>query len=377
MTVERYGNAVELRADGRRISGTVVLYGETADSRGAMILPGAGASTRALGARRERFAPRSYVATVPAVALNIEHRQLQAAAWYPDGGMELIDDEDALRFTADLPAIPAGDMALDGVRSGKYKGVSIEFRALAERMQAGERVIERYELHGIGLTERPVFSGSTVEARQIETAAIRGTIQADGNAIYDCECLGGRGSALCKVRFEVGSFDKVLERVEAARESAGRQPSRPMLPPDVIPAPRPATIIPPAPVLPQVEAQNVVAHIGSFRPADILGDTNSGNLILQLLGGVLFVGLEPAAVETEAGQSLIQAAEVADVHMRPLIDFDLSEYTDEDDIRVYTDAWITSLLFKTALRSEGWTPIDIVSLLVGASLAPGPDTLFL
>ena len=122
----------------------------------------------------------------------------------------------------------------------------------------------------------------------------------------------------------------------------------------------------------------MVAHIGSFRPADILGDTNSGNLILQLLGGVhLFVGLEPAAVETEAGQSLIQAAEVADVHMRPLIDFDLSEYTDEDDIRVYTDAWITSLLFKTALRSEGWTPIDIAALLVGASLAPGPDTLFL
>ena len=218
MTVERYGNAVELRADGRRISGTVVLYGETADSRGAMILPGAGASTRALGARRERFAPRSYVATVPAVALNIEHRQLQAAAWYPGGGLTLIDDADALRFTADLPAIPAGDMALDGVRSGKYKGVSVEFRALAERMQDGERVIERYELHGIGLTERPVYAGSTVEARQLETAAIRGTIQADGNAIYDCDCLGGRGSALCKVRFEVGSFDKVLERVEAARE---------------------------------------------------------------------------------------------------------------------------------------------------------------
>ena len=366
MTVERYGNAVELRAEGRQISGVVVQYGETADPSRAM-------RQQARGARRERFAPRSYVASVPAVPLNIEHRALQAAAWYPGGGLTLIDDAEALRFKADLPEIPAGDMALNGVRSGLYKGVSVEFRALAESMQARERVIEQYELHGIGLTERPVYAGSIVEARQIETAAIRGTIQADGGRIYDCDCVGGRGSAVCKVSFSVGSFDKTLERVDAAKETSQRQPARPMLPPDVL------DLLPPA--LPQVEAQNVVAHIGSFDPSRVLGDTNSGALFLALFGNILNIGLEPSALETEAGRALVQALETTDLHARPLIDFDRSEFTDEGEVRTYFDVWLQSILFKTALRSGGWLPITKAAGgdpgAAFGNLLPTADTLFL
>ena len=348
MTVERYGNTVELRADGRTLRGVVVPYGQAADPSRAM-------RQLAGGAKRERFAVGSYVASMPTVPLNIEHRALQAAAWYPDGGLQLMDSAEALRFEATLPGIPAADLALDGVRNGKFRGVSLEFRALNESRQGGERIIEAFELHGVGLTGRPIYSGSTVEARQLETAAVRGTIQADGGQVYDCDCVGSKDNPVCKVRFEVGSFDKAIERSAVAREqTARRRPLPPMMPVDV-PQVIPAPVIPPA--APVAEAQNIVAHTGSFRPGSILGDTNSGVLVLSLIGNLLNIGLEDAALETAAGRELAEAVNVGEVHARPLIDFDRSEYTDEDEIRTYTDVWLTSILFKTALRTDGWLAV--------------------
>ena len=136
-----------------------------------------------------------------------------------------------------------------------------------------------------------------------------------------------------------------------------------------------------APVLPQVEVQNVVAHTGSFNPGSVLGDTNSGALLLALIGTILNIGLEPAALETEAGRALIEAAATVDIHARPLIDFDRSEFVDDGEVRIYQSVWLQSIIFKTALRSGGWLPIFIATGgdpgAAFGNLLPTADTLFL
>ena len=59
-----------------------------------------------------------------------------------------------------MPPIPAGDRALDEIRTGKAAGLSVEFRALKESRVAGVRVIEEAELSGVGIVARPSYEGS-------------------------------------------------------------------------------------------------------------------------------------------------------------------------------------------------------------------------
>ena len=51
------------------------------------------------------------------------------------------------------------------VRSGVLRGLSIEFRAVAERIEAGVRVIERAVLRGVAVVDTPAYPASEVEAR--------------------------------------------------------------------------------------------------------------------------------------------------------------------------------------------------------------------
>ncbi|MDE0378661.1 MAG: HK97 family phage prohead protease [Rhodospirillales bacterium] len=143
---ERRDIATELRAEGRRLSGTVIAYGDVAPSW------------------RERFEPGA-LRMASAVSLNIEHDRLRAVAWTPGGGLDLEDSEEALRMVAEIPPIPAGDVALELVRRGVAKGLSIGFHAEAERREAGLRVIERAELRTIGIVRAPAYRESRVEAR--------------------------------------------------------------------------------------------------------------------------------------------------------------------------------------------------------------------
>ena len=139
--------SVEIRAEGRRLSGTVLSYGDVSPTH------------------RERFEPGALM-LAEAVPLNLRHDRMVTVGWFPNGGMVLEADETALRMTADLPPLPAADVALERVRAaGGAMGLSIEFKALAERRESGLRVIERAELRGIAITEKPSYHGSRVEAR--------------------------------------------------------------------------------------------------------------------------------------------------------------------------------------------------------------------
>ena len=143
---ERRDIATELRAEGRRLSGAVLVYGDVSPTH------------------RERFEPGA-LRMADTVPLNIGHDAMRAVAWQPGGGLELADGEDALRMVAEIPAIPAGDAALAMVREGRAKGLSIEFRAVRERREAGLRVIEEAELRGVAIVSRPSYEQSRVEAR--------------------------------------------------------------------------------------------------------------------------------------------------------------------------------------------------------------------
>ena len=100
----------ELRAEGRRLSGTVLHFADVSLSH------------------RERFAPGSIVLG-ESVHLDLFHDAERAVAWHPGGGLELRIEPDAIRMSAELPPIPAADRALAEIRSGKVNGLSVEFVA--------------------------------------------------------------------------------------------------------------------------------------------------------------------------------------------------------------------------------------------------------
>ena len=144
--VERRAALGEIRVEGRRLTGTVLRYGEVSPTH------------------KERFAPGS-IRMAGAVHLDLAHDRERVIAYQPGGGLELTDQGEALELTAELPPIPAADRALDDIRAGKVTGLSVEFRAVKESRVNGVRVIEEAELSGVAIVVRPSYGGSRVEAR--------------------------------------------------------------------------------------------------------------------------------------------------------------------------------------------------------------------
>ena len=144
--VERRAALGEIRVEGRKLTGTVMRYGEVSPSH------------------KERFEPGS-LRMADTVHLDLNHDRLRAVAWHPGGGLELRDEDGAMILSAELPPIPAADRALDEIRTGKATGLSVEFRAVKESRVNGVRVIEDAELSGVAIVARPSYEGSRVEAR--------------------------------------------------------------------------------------------------------------------------------------------------------------------------------------------------------------------
>ena len=105
---ERRLSSVELRAEGRRLSGTVMRYGDVSPSH------------------RERFEPGS-LRMAAAVHLDLFHDPERAVAWQPGGGLELRQEGKALVMRATLPPIPAADRALSLVQGGQATALVSSF----------------------------------------------------------------------------------------------------------------------------------------------------------------------------------------------------------------------------------------------------------
>ena len=299
MEFERRLSGLELRAEGRKLTGTVMKYGDVSASH------------------RECFEPGA-LRMADSVHLDLHHDVERAIAWHPGGGLALANSRDVLTMRAELPPIPAADRALAEIKAGRVDGLSVEFRAVKERRDGDIRVIEDAVLSGIGIVRAPSYDGSRVEARRRSGRTMRARIPA-GRSV-ECRCSG----AECK-------FAKMVkEGMEQAfaNSKAGHSGVQ----------------------FGQFERE-VVAGFGSYDMP--LASASSGTLRGRILGngdGEVEIDLPADSV----GAATLAAHEAAGVIVRPHIDAAAAESTVEGGTRVYQTMPIRAFLVSATDAREGW-----------------------
>ena len=100
------------------------------------------------------------------VALNAMHDRGRTLARFPGGGLELMDSSERLAVRATFPDSPTDREAQHLAETNFYRGMSVEFRCLAERDEDGVRVVTAADLSGIGLVDEPAYSQTSLEVRR-------------------------------------------------------------------------------------------------------------------------------------------------------------------------------------------------------------------
>ena len=149
---------LEVRAEGRTLTGVALAYGDVARTP-------FGEETIEAGAF-------GGVADLD-VILNVQHDRRRPLARTGGGGLVLTDTAEFLTIAAELPATRESDDALELVRRGVLRGLSVEFIPRAERQDRQRRRITRAALAGVGLVDRPAYRQSTVAARAESTVRRR------------------------------------------------------------------------------------------------------------------------------------------------------------------------------------------------------------
>ena len=291
---ERWTGKTELRLEGRKLTGTVMRYGDVSPTH------------------RERFEQGS-LRMAAAVPLNLFHDAERAIAWMPGGGLELVDGEAALELAAELPPIPATDRALAEIRAGRTTGLSVEFHAMKERRDGEVRVIESAELRGVGLVGKPSYEQSRVEARARKGAVANPWIKAQWQARKEgaCECQGPD----CKtVSFAPGAFTEAL-----------------------------------------ASDREMLALAGSNRP---LASRSKGTLAIRETDtGDIEVGIDRLSADTDIGRDLAGQAKATRVVARPWVDVAESEFTEEGTHRTFTKAALKGVIVKATVADDGWNEV--------------------
>ena len=298
MTVERRTAAVELRVEGRKLSGVVMRYGEVSPSH------------------REQFTPGS-LRIADHVHLDLDHDPERAVAWHPGGGLALANGRDAMTMRAELPPIPAADRALAEIRAGKVTGLSVEFRAVRERRDGDMRVIEDAILSGVGIVRAPSYDNSRVEARRRSGRTMLARIPA-GRKLA-CRCSG----ANCRFAELIGAalrdeFNRAFELAE----------------------------------------KEIIAGFGSYDMP--LASRSAGTLRGRMLAngdGEIEIDLPDDGV----GAATVAAHEAAGVIVRPHIDASAAVSTIEGETRVYQKAPIRAFLVSATDAREGWPAPELVA----------------
>ena len=139
--------AIELRQDESRagpgrVFGTLMRY-----------------ETRAAD-RPEKFADGALAWPADGIVLNEQHnRQAPIMRVVPE------TRDGAVVIDAALPDTQRGRDAATMIRNGTFKGLSVEFRAIEERMTGGVRDIRRAALSAAALVDSPSYGASRVEVR--------------------------------------------------------------------------------------------------------------------------------------------------------------------------------------------------------------------
>ena len=132
----------ESRMSPGRITGTLITYGQRATDRAEVFDPGS-----------LRWAEKG-------VILNRQHSRAAPILRFTP-----IVQGNEVRIDAAIPNTSAGRDLREEVRAGLFTGLSIEFRAIRERMSAGVRHISDALLGGAAVVDSPSYATS-VEVRQ-------------------------------------------------------------------------------------------------------------------------------------------------------------------------------------------------------------------
>ena len=256
--------------------------------------------------RPERFEPGAFQ-PLGVVSLNLQHDSFREIASTDGGSLRVTDTAAELRVEADLRE---GSAELSLVRRRALRGLSVEFRALSEhRDPAGVRVIERAELAGIGLVDAGSYR-TGIELRAAFSDAWL-TAEISFGRSMQCEC---QGRTCTEVEFEPGAFEDLMERRD-------------------------------------------VLAVGGGGFANVLGSTRRGTLLVDQTTKGLRVGLTNSATDT--ARRVIEAAAVADIFVRPLIDLEASSYEDQGTTRRFTLAVARAILIKPTPNASGHRPARI------------------
>ena len=284
-------SAVEI--EGRELKGVVMKYGEISP---AHLNP---------TGHPEKFLPGSF--DFGDVILNVQHDRGRPIARTPDT-LFLVDSPESLTLRADVPETREGTDTLLLVKQRILRGLSVEFRAVKQRYEAGVRVIEKAVLSGIGLVDKAAYSGSTVEARAIPGVSMNFTISY--NSVLQCECCDISDEVL----FVPGAFDEALQSKE------------------------------------------ILAVHGDYKGA--IASRNRGTL--RATDTKEGLAVETNIADTQAGRDLLQASRDVTLIGRPIVDFSKSERAlNADGVAVVKRAHLRAFLIGPTDADKGWDPIQV------------------
>ena len=144
---------VRYEADKRQISGTALTYGDRAN----------------IGSLVETF-ERNSIQLDDVVMLNVQHNRGRPLARFPDGGLALELTSQGLEVRATLPETTEANDTIELIRNKVLTGLSIEFRAVADRVVGTTRRIQEAIVSGIAVVDRPAYPDSTITARWTKQA---------------------------------------------------------------------------------------------------------------------------------------------------------------------------------------------------------------
>ena len=291
---ERRNFQNHLSEQGRRLRGYAIRWGEISPSHKELFIQGS-------------------LRPAEAVSLNLEHRQMESIAYHPGGGLELETRMQGLWLEAELPPTPAGQAARKMVASGTARGLSVEFHPRQERERGGIREIIRADLVGVGLVASPSYQGSQAELRR-RLGGASGSMSSD--AWYSCDCVGSEAP---QVSFAEPALQDFAGQIYAAADGGGR---------------------------------DVLAVYKDFRTP--LASARKGSLTARYDDGRLDVDIDMTAVADDMAEQVGSAGDVADLLIRPLLDYKDAEFVDTEQGRIVSRALLRAFLVGVSDRREGW-----------------------
>ena len=286
----------EVRVSGRTLSGVAMPYGTVSPSF------------------RERFLPAAF-GPVEAVDITLQHDDGIVLA----RGATLTDSPTELSVSAILAE---GAAALTLVARKALRGFSVEFRPTRERREAGVRVVERAELVGLSLVDKPAYPAAGAEVRAKSGRTLRSKMPYD--QLLACECIKERGPGSGGACIPMVRFTKYAgELIADAFGEADRQHM-------------------------MAVAGNFRRPLGSVKKGTLRGKSTDDGLEIE-------VDIPTGAV----GDEIVAAHEATGVIVRPLIDYDLSEFTDDATGRTVTKPHVRAFIIGATDTREGWTDATI------------------